>query len=841
MTKITLTDLANLQNETTAVNAINANNAILETASDNTLSRDGTSPNEMESVLDMNSHQIVNLPNPSTENSPLRLKDLADFIGTGVVNTLPDGGTTGQVLTKISNADYDADWAAPILDENTFLVSNYATAQDAIDAAIANNGGTVVFDEDYTIPPAGLDLVDVLKPIRLTSYSNQWSGPASTAVNLFYNGAGTAIDARGSWYLEIDHILLVCNGTAPAKIVDLSEGGTPGSGAVGAHIHNCGFQSGVLSATTIAIDLEDTQFAIIEDNVISCNGGIGIQGIPTGGLWSVKALINNNLFPSPVAICVKGPGQTWTISNNTFQSNLKLVTPAPAGRTDTLTFSGNWAGDYFAGPPILVETNAENFFSYGNTYASNAGGTCIKYTNSTGKLTSIGDRFDSTTAIDLGTGNYISVTNPSGAFTTLYSGTPASSARTLTRSGTSQHFGRIDSGSDAGVAGAGLRMYSDTAGANYAEIIPPTGVGVIGTCSNILPTTSGTLLNTSNNVTVTDKVFNNTNIFFVRDDRFTLQDSGDVTKQVVFQLSGLTTATTRTLTVPDASTTLVGTDATQTLTNKTLGATTLSGTISGGGNQINNVIIGTSTPLAGTFTTLAATTSVALTNNTNGVTTYVTTNNSSGASASAYFEGNNGTNSIRFGMRGTAQTNFGVLQAGRAFIYGAVPFAIVADGNDMIFATKGAAGESMRLSTAGGLSINTTTDAGVGALLTTAHIRSNGATSGIGYATGAGGTVTQTTGKTASVTLDKVTGQITMHNASLAAGAHATFQFNNSSIAATDVVIVNIKSGASLNSYVVGVDTIAAGSCNIHLYNTTAGALAEAVVLQYAVIKGVNS
>lgn len=41
----------------------------------------------------------------------------------------------------------------------------------------------------------------------------------------------------------------------------------------------------------------------------------------------------------------------------------------------------------------------------------------------------------------------------------------------------------------------------------------------------------------------------------------------------------------------------------------TLPAHTLGGTISGGGNQINNVIIGTSTPLAGTFTTLTATTS----------------------------------------------------------------------------------------------------------------------------------------------------------------------------------------------------------------------------------------
>jgi hypothetical protein len=43
-----------------------------------------------------------------------------------------------------------------------------------------------------------------------------------------------------------------------------------------------------------------------------------------------------------------------------------------------------------------------------------------------------------------------------------------------------------------------------------------------------------------------------------------------------------------------------------TLTANTIGAFTLAGTIAGGGNQINNVIIGTSTPLAGSFTTLSA-------------------------------------------------------------------------------------------------------------------------------------------------------------------------------------------------------------------------------------------
>lgn len=55
-----------------------------------------------------------------------------------------------------------------------------------------------------------------------------------------------------------------------------------------------------------------------------------------------------------------------------------------------------------------------------------------------------------------------------------------------------------------------------------------------------------------------------------QDNQFRIAGSSDNTKLVAFEVDGLTTATTRTLTVPDANTTLVGTDTTQTLTNKTL-------------------------------------------------------------------------------------------------------------------------------------------------------------------------------------------------------------------------------------------------------------------------------
>jgi hypothetical protein len=86
-----------------------------------------------------------------------------------------------------------------------------------------------------------------------------------------------------------------------------------------------------------------------------------------------------------------------------------------------------------------------------------------------------------------------------------------------------------------------------------------------GVTSLTLPTT-GTLLSNSVQATVDNKLYNDNTCFWV--------DSGDSTKKLAFECSGITTATTRTLTVPDANTTIVGTDATQTLTNKSLSDST---------------------------------------------------------------------------------------------------------------------------------------------------------------------------------------------------------------------------------------------------------------------------
>ena len=64
----------------------------------------------------------------------------------------------------------------------------------------------------------------------------------------------------------------------------------------------------------------------------------------------------------------------------------------------------------------------------------------------------------------------------------------------------------------------------------------------------------------------------------VQDDVFRVQDDGDNTKQLAFQVSGVSSGTTRTWTVPDSNDTLVGKATTDTLTNKTLTSPVIDGT-----------------------------------------------------------------------------------------------------------------------------------------------------------------------------------------------------------------------------------------------------------------------
>jgi hypothetical protein len=111
---------------------------------------------------------------------------------------------------------------------------------------------------------------------------------------------------------------------------------------------------------------------------------------------------------------------------------------------------------------------------------------------------------------------------------------------------------------------------------------------------------------------------------------------------------------------------------------------------------------------------------------------------------------------------------------------------------------------------------------------------------GLGYGTGSGGTVTQATSKSTAVTLNKPTGQITMNNAALGAGSSVSFTLSNSLIANTDNLLLTFTWGFG-PSYSARTASVVAGSAFITVKNESAGSLSEALVINFAIIKGATS
>ena len=109
---------------------------------------------------------------------------------------------------------------------------------------------------------------------------------------------------------------------------------------------------------------------------------------------------------------------------------------------------------------------------------------------------------------------------------------------------------------------------------------------------------------------------------------------------------------------------------------------------------------------------------------------------------------------------------------------------------------------------------------------------------GLGYGTGSGGTVTQATSKSTSVTLNKPTGQITTAADALAANTETFFQLLNSSIAVGDVVVVNNNNSTN---YATRVGISASGAITVLLKNISAASLSQSVTINFAIIKGATS
>jgi hypothetical protein len=118
----------------------------------------------------------------------------------------------------------------------------------------------------------------------------------------------------------------------------------------------------------------------------------------------------------------------------------------------------------------------------------------------------------------------------------------------------------------------------------------------------------------------------------------------------------------------------------------------------------------------------------------------------------------------------------------------------------------------------------------------------SGATSKLGYTTGSGGTVTQATSKTTSVTINKSAGQITMNGAALGAGASASFFVNNSQCSVSCIPIVVLgQPSAMAELYDIQVTNVDATSFTITVKNISAGSRSDTLVLNFCIINGATA
>jgi len=131
-------------------------------------------------------------------------------------------------------------------------------------------------------------------------------------------------------------------------------------------------------------------------------------------------------------------------------------------------------------------------------------------------------------------------------------------------------------------------------------------------------------------------------------------------------------------------------------------------------------------------------------------------------------------------------------------------------------------------------------DAGSGTIQTTGTMQGNLVpTAKFGYTSG--GTATQvSTDKTGSVTINALTGTVTMDNSALGADGVKQHVLSNSTVSAGDMIICTPTSGGSRSAYNI-VGFCSNGSANIEVRNISNSTLSEPIKYQFMVLKSPTS
>ncbi len=289
--------------------------------------------------------------------------------------------------------------------------------------------------------------------------------------------------------------------------------------------------------------------------------------------------------PATVNLPIGDPGRLFAIIDGSGTATTNNITVVPNG-VETINGAANFVINSNRGGILIQFNEADagwnilaNFEVGGLTRTSvDQGANRVFNKDFDDATTKIVDSSDTTKKIAF------EVAGNTTAVTTTIASTSTATATLSLPPATSTLLSRIST--DTGANRLKNKDLED-ATVNFVDESDPTkklafelsGITTATTRTLTVPDASTTILGNDNSAIVSNKTLDNTNIITVQDSNLTIQDNGDNTKQAQFQLSGLTTATTRTYAVPDANTTMLGTDAAQVVTNKDIDGGAASNTL----------------------------------------------------------------------------------------------------------------------------------------------------------------------------------------------------------------------------------------------------------------------